>query len=212
MKTTIAFIAISLAASSVGCGLKTPKVYKPETPAVLSDVYTVEQYQADKKAYAAAVDAGNGLGGQIIRNRLIYNQKFAADTAYENYVGGLGAGRATAGVASDVAQSSISAAGTILGAEYAKQLLSAAGLWTQAFERSIKSRYHGDVSVEVFIGYMDKNREPIAKELDTCLSQDIATCPYEKARDILGRYFWAGTFQRAKQAISAGAAITQKPQ
>jgi len=134
-----------------GCALHSPKLYKPSTPAVVSDQYSIEQYQQDKKAYSEAITAQQFETAQLIRNRMIYNQKFAADNVYEEYAAGLGALRASAGTFSDVLQSSVSGVGIILGTERAKELLAAAGLWTQAFERSVKSRYHGDVSPEVFI-------------------------------------------------------------
>ena len=208
--STIGLIAVTAIVMCVGCSVRAPKLYKPDTPAVLSDTYTVAQYQKDKVDQQAAMDSGKFDVAQVLRNRMIWNQKFACDNVYEDYAAGLGAVRATAGAASDIAQSTIAGAGVILGTQRAKELLAAAGLWSQSVERSIRSRYHGDVSPEVFIGYMDRNRTVIAKELDACLAQDVKGCPYEKARDILGRYFWSGTFQRARQAIAESAAATPK--
>ena len=204
----IIFIAV-IGILCAGCRLHPPQAYQPSTPAVLSLAYTVQQFQDDQKQYTDAYNAGDFAKAKMARDRFGWDMEQVINNNYHVYANGLSALRSTAGFGSDVLQSGIAGAGTLMGGIAMKQLLDVALLGVQGTERSAKARYFADVPVTTFKAAMDSQRAAFLTKIESSLAKPVQDYPFQQLRADLTELFYAGTLPSAqeflaKQAVTGG--------
>jgi prefoldin subunit 5 len=176
--------------------------------------------EADMKALAAEFNTATQVSAYYAtaadkridaRNRFISGRLIQIDLRYIQFIRSLNADRQKIETAADLANLSLSIAGTLTGGLQAKSNLAAAATAVTGTKTTIDKEYFYEKSMNTLVGTMNaKRKEVLVGILQGMTTRAIDEYPFEMALRDLNDYYLAGTVNGALNFINAQAASQEK--
>ena len=175
----------------------------PKPPEVLvQEAYSKADYDSDRTAYAAAVDAGDIAKATRLRDGMLWSTIRDVNRVYFAFRSQFLEGRDWANTTMDVAKLGMSAAATVLGGSAA---LSAAVTALEGTSLSIDKNFFREKTTEALFTTMDALRNEQLALIQTKLIQPPPGYGFEEAFNDAVVLFNAGTVLSALERIAADA-------
>ncbi|MFN8545994.1 MAG: hypothetical protein U0807_17565 [Candidatus Binatia bacterium] len=204
-------VALGLVLVTVGCSMRRPGFPRQsydedrqiealastfERPELIHDYYDPAKTPPEQRRAA--------------RDRLVTGRMALIDLNYDQFVSQFASNKQAIDTATEVLLVGVNLATTAVGGEGAKTVLAAAATGITSGKVAIDKNYFYEQTVPVLVVAMNAQRkETLAPILDG-LGRDADAYPLTRALSDLDRYYFAGTFLGALQAIQADAGAKEK--
>ena len=180
-----------------------------QAPTVDPSVYTVDEYNADKKAYDGATDPKTTdlTVAKLKRNEIVWGLMTDIEIVYNSKYQKLFGSKNMTAVVGDTITLGLGAAGSIATNAATKTIFSALNTAFSGLNLSISKNYYAEQSFQVLGIAMQTRRDKVRTVIAAGLAQDVAAYPLNQAKRDLITYLQAGTLPAGLQELQEEAGV-----
>lgn len=203
MKKKITLILlVCITVMLTGCPKPSTKTKMPEVLADRIIYYELSKYDADQKAYDAAIEAKDFTTAKIKRDELIFRLKRNIDANYADFEHDIYVGKASSNILFDITELGASAAIGITNGERAKTIIGTALTAFKGGRKSIDVNFFREQTTESLIQTMRASRSTIETKINLGLQNGVQNYNLEESLGDLINYFFAGSLANALVELS----------